>query len=439
MNNIDEAKLFSALLAVLKKSESTLRKEIFEELLAEMPYASAGPQGEEGPQGPKGDIGPQGLRGDIGPQGPQGLKGDKGDKGDTGEIGPEGKEGPIGLQGETGEQGQKGDKGDKGDQGDIGLTGLKGDKGDQGITGATGPTGSIGPKGDKGERGPIGTAGRDGTDGLLGPEGKTGPAGPKGESGSQGLIGPQGLKGDTGPAGPQGIQGEPGIPGKDGKDGETPDIKPVIEDVELFKAQIRQAMKAGGATGAITGSGEVRLEFLDDVDRTTAKVDGNFLQYNAASGKWIGAAGSLSSNGNASSANVDLTAISSNIIPTANNVYDIGTPTMRWREMYLSGNTINLGGATISSDGTGTLQISGAGAVLPAGSKVGTATVASIATTGSLAEAIPFYTQASGLNVVANTFYFSADVSTVNKTFRNYYFENGQQITWSDKIAQFLF
>jgi len=39
----------------------------------------------------------------------------------------------------------------------------------------------------------------------------------------------------------------------------------------------------------IGGGGEVRLEFLDDIDRDTAKVNGKFLQYNATSKKWVGA------------------------------------------------------------------------------------------------------------------------------------------------------
>jgi hypothetical protein len=37
------------------------------------------------------------------------------------------------------------------------------------------------------------------------------------------------------------------------------------------------------------GSGEVRLEFLDDVQRTTAKVDGKFLKYSSSAGQFIGA------------------------------------------------------------------------------------------------------------------------------------------------------
>ena len=44
-----------------------------------------------------------------------------------------------------------------------------------------------------------------------------------------------------------------------------------------------------GQAGMTYGSGEVRLEFLDDVNRDSAKTDGTYLQYQASSGKWIGA------------------------------------------------------------------------------------------------------------------------------------------------------
>ena len=36
------------------------------------------------------------------------------------------------------------------------------------------------------------------------------------------------------------------------------------------------------------GSGEVRLEFLDDVDRDTAKVNNKYLKYNSTTGKFVG-------------------------------------------------------------------------------------------------------------------------------------------------------
>ncbi len=53
----------------------------------------------------------------------------------------------------------------------------------------------------------------------------------------------------------------------------------------LFLNRIQQQLASLG------GGGEVRLEFLDDVDRSTAKVDGKFLKYEAASDKWVGADG----------------------------------------------------------------------------------------------------------------------------------------------------
>jgi hypothetical protein len=52
--------------------------------------------------------------------------------------------------------------------------------------------------------------------------------------------------------------------------------------------------------------------------------------------------------------------ITGNILPTANITYDIGTPTQRFRSIYLSGNTIDLSGAVIKTDPT-----SGAIALIP--------------------------------------------------------------------------
>ena len=54
---------------------------------------------------------------------------------------------------------------------------------------------------------------------------------------------------------------------------------------KLFINRIQQQLSTIG------GGGETRLEFLDDIDRNSAKVNGRFLKYDAASGKWIGALG----------------------------------------------------------------------------------------------------------------------------------------------------
>jgi len=50
----------------------------------------------------------------------------------------------------------------------------------------------------------------------------------------------------------------------------------------LFLSRIQQQLSTLG------GGGETRLEFLDDVDRNSVKVNNKFLKYNAAIGKWVG-------------------------------------------------------------------------------------------------------------------------------------------------------
>jgi predicted nucleic acid-binding Zn-ribbon protein len=57
------------------------------------------------------------------------------------------------------------------------------------------------------------------------------------------------------------------------------------EHYRLFINRIQQQLSTLG------GGGETRLEFLDDIDRNSAKVNGRFLKYDAASSKWVGALG----------------------------------------------------------------------------------------------------------------------------------------------------
>ena len=45
---------------------------------------------------------------------------------------------------------------------------------------------------------------------------------------------------------------------------------------------------------------------------------------------------------------VNLSNVSSHILPSANVTYDLGSPTRRWRSLYLSNNTIYLGTARIT-------------------------------------------------------------------------------------------
>jgi hypothetical protein len=49
---------------------------------------------------------------------------------------------------------------------------------------------------------------------------------------------------------------------------------------------------------------------------------------------------------------VDLTSLGTSLIPSSNVTYDLGSTNKRWRDLYLSGETIFLGSAVISSTGT---------------------------------------------------------------------------------------
>lgn len=48
----------------------------------------------------------------------------------------------------------------------------------------------------------------------------------------------------------------------------------------------------------------------------------------------------------------DLSAVAQNVLPEVDITYDLGSPAKRWRDLYLSGNTIYLGGETLSTDAT---------------------------------------------------------------------------------------
>ncbi len=64
--------------------------------------------------------------------------------------------------------------------------------------------------------------------------------------------------------------------------------------------------------------------------------------------------------------------ISSNVVPAATTTYDLGTDTARWRDLYLAGNTIDLGGTAIKSTVSGVTISSAANANIAVGIAVDT-------------------------------------------------------------------
>ena len=145
------------------------------------------------------------------------------------------------------------------------------------------------------------------------------------------------------------------------------------------------------------GGGSVNILDNDDVD-ISSKANGKILAYNSSTGKM-----EFTTN----AGGVDLSDVDEHIIPDANGTRDLGTSSRRWRDIYLSSDSIDLAGATISSDGTGEITIAATGATLPAGSKLGSNEVV-VKGTG---------TQSSRVSVMTVPFFKRGSLSTVNATF----------------------
>ena len=104
----------------------------------------------------------------------------------------------------------------------------------------------------------------------------------------------------------------------------------------------------------------------------------------------------------------DLSNLVQDVIPDQNNVRNLGSSTKRFKELFLSGQTIDLGGATISSDGSGVVSISADGVTLPQGSKVSTDTIAVAGTNGKTSVDVPFFSRAGGTSTANATFKFQS-------------------------------
>ncbi|MDA9761366.1 hypothetical protein N9C63_00395 [bacterium] len=141
------------------------------------------------------------------------------------------------------------------------------------------------------------------------------------------------------------------------------------------------------------------------------------------------------------SQSVDLSSIGESLLPDVTETRDLGSASKRWRDLYLSGNTINLNGATISSDGTGSITISATGAVLPENSKVSVASgvekeFALAGADGSPVQSVPFFSKAGGLNSQNTKLDFKADPDKVVAAFT---LANGSQLGSSLGNTLFFF
>ena len=128
----------------------------------------------------------------------------------------------------------------------------------------------------------------------------------------------------------------------------------------------------------------------------------------------------------------DFSAVDQDIIPDGNGTRNLGSSSKRFKELFLLGQTIDLGGAILDSDGTGQLSVSATGVTLPAGSKVETGNELAVVSTGSagasgqVTRLVSFFSAAGGLSSANTNFEFNATVD--NK----FVFTGSKSFTLSD-------
>ena len=210
------------------------------------------------------------------------------------------------------------------------------------------------------------------------------------------------------------------------------------KEFEQFRTVMQRNLEAKqNAYDGNSGSGAVKIQDMDDVDVDEALVNGRVLRFNTSKGKFDGVApvtealiqegtdddkilldgtdSSGSDSGNfitledaSVGSAVDLTAVAQDIVPDQTNLRNLGSSSRRFKELFLAGQTIDLGGATISSDGTGTVSISSDGVTLPSNSKVGSDTIAKAGTNGKTSIDVEFFSRAGGTSTANATFKFQS-------------------------------
>ena len=207
-----------------------------------------------------------------------------------------------------------------GSQGSTGTVGFTGSQG-AGFTGSRGVVGFTGSQGAgfTGSRGVVGFVGSQGIVGFTGSQGVVGLQGNVGFTGSQGIVGFTGSHGDQGLPGPVGFDGSQGNVGFTGSQG----------------------------TVGFTGS------------EGSAGLQGN-VGFTGSQGV-VGSQGNVGFTGSAG-VTPNFSAVGEHILPATDVNYDLGSPTAKFRSLYLSTSTIYLGTSTISISSEGQMLVNGAAA-----------------------------------------------------------------------------
>ena len=115
----------------------------------------------------------------------------------------------------------------------------------------------------------------------------------------------------------------------------------VVSFTERTDAEVRGLVSAGGDLAYNSSTGV--FSFTNDAGDIEGVTAGSGLTGGGTSGTV--------------SLALDYENLTGNLIPSANITYDLGSATYRWKDLYLSGTTIDLGGTKISKDSSGDVEI----------------------------------------------------------------------------------
>lgn len=103
---------------------------------------------------------------------------------------------------------------------------------------------------------------------------------------------------------------------------------------------------------------------VSPANNETATVNGITYVYSSANNAWT----RVTANSLTLAGNLSVGGISSNLTPTANVIYNLGSPTRRWKDLWLSGNTIFIGSEAMSVSPAGQWSFTSGGATVNLGS-----------------------------------------------------------------------
>ena len=110
--------------------------------------------------------------------------------------------------------------------------------------------------------------------------------------------------------------------------------------------------------------------------------------------------------------------VSGSLIPNTNITYDLGSSTNRWRDLYLSGNTLHIGGTSLSRDEDGSMSITNTDGGVPVPvklSKIMSATGAPIDVSGATLSNVSIHANNIKVSGVPTFTYIVEEVRVLNE------------------------